>query len=98
MADTAPVTLTSAEYRSLGPMPITVEHLEGPLIYLNIAPAGSKPADTATGHRLFPDHTYLRDGAIGMNPWTGDTRVVWARVHALGDQTTAGKVIVTGAP
>ena len=96
MADTAPVTLTSAEFTSLGAMPITVEHLEGPLIYLNIA--ASKPAATATGHRLFPDHTYPRDGAIGMNPWTGDTRVVWARVHALGDQLTAGKVIVTGAP
>jgi hypothetical protein len=105
MADTAVVTtVTSAAYVDLGALPVVVENNGNTLVYYRIA--ASQPAVSGvggvghSGHKLFPDHTYPRDGSITLNPWTGDTRHVWAIAHPdpTGATTTTASLIVTGAP
>jgi len=99
MAATALVPIDSTDYVSLGVMPIEVEHWSGPTVYLRVA--ATKPAIGTVGrvgHRISADHPWFREHSKTMNPWAGDTREVWAVAHALGEDTTSAKVLVTGAP
>jgi hypothetical protein len=102
MADTAPVTtVTSAAYVDLGALPLTVENGGNALVYYTFAASQPSVPDAPwkRGHKLFPDDRYPRDGALTLNPWSGDTRHIWAIAHPdpTGEVCTA-HLIVTGAP
>ena len=98
MADTALVTtVTSAAFVDLGALPLAVENFGNTLVYLNIA--ASQPSASAVGHRLHPGDVYPRGEVLMLNPWSGDTRHVWARAHPHPNgEAVASKLIVTGAP
>lgn len=96
MADTATVTLTSASFTDLGAVPLIVENISTEMLY--VAVAASQPSASAIGHLVPPRDVDWGRAIVGATEFAGDTRHVWARVHAKGGETTSAKVIVTGAP